>query len=55
MTKQTYEGCEFPIDSVKDSQKSKDFQAWLLLNLCETSITSRVVENVCSIVVFDSS
>ena len=55
MIKQTYEGREIPIYSVKDSKKFKDIQARLLFNLCETSITCRIVENVCNIVVFDSS
>ena len=51
MTEQTYEGCEIPIYSVKDSRKFKDIQVRLLFNLCETSM----VENVRNIVVFDSS
>ena len=55
MTEQAYESCEIPIYSVKDLQKFKDIQARLLLNLCETSITCRMVENVCNIIVFDSS
>ena len=55
MIKQAYEGREIPIYSVKDSQKFKNIQARLLLNLCETSVTCRMVENVCNIVVFDSS
>ena len=55
MIEQTYEVREIPIYSVKDSQKFKDIQARLLFNLCETSITCRIVENVCNIVVFDSS
>ena len=55
MTEQTYEECEIPIYSVKDSRKFKDNQARLLFNLCETSITCRIVENVWNIVVFDSS
>ena len=55
MTEQTYESCEIPIYSVKDLQKFKDIQARLLFNLCETSITCRMVENVCNIVAFDSS
>ena len=55
MIEQTYEVREIPIYSVKDSQKFKDIQARLLFNLCETSITCRTVENVCNIVVFDSS
>ena len=52
MIKQTYEGREIPIYSVKDSKNFKDIQARLLFNLCETSITSRMVENVCNIVLF---
>ena len=52
MIKQTYKVYEIPIYSVKDSQKFKDIQARLLFNLCETSITSRMVENVCNIVLF---
>ena len=55
MTKQTYEGYEIPIYSVKGPQKFKDIQARLLFNLRETSITCPIVENVCNIVVFDSS
>ena len=55
MIEQTYEVHEIPIYSVKDSQKFKDIQARLLFNLCETSITCRMVENVCNIVAFDSS
>ena len=55
MIEQTYEDREIPIYSVKDSQKFKDIQARLLFNLCETSITCRMVENVCNIVAFDSS
>ena len=54
MTEQTYEGHETPIYSVKGSQKFKEIQARLLFNLCETSVTSWMVENVCNIV-FDSS
>ena len=52
MTEQTYEGHEIPIYSVKWSRKFKDIQARLLFNLCETSITSLMVENVCNIVLF---
>ena len=52
MTEQTFEGYEIPIYSVKDPQKFKDIQARLLFNLCETSITSRVVKIVCNIVMF---
>ena len=55
MTKQTYEGCEIPIYSAKESRKCKDIQARLLFTLCEVSITCRMVENMCNIVVFDSS
>ena len=55
MTEQTYGVRKIPIYSVKDLQKFKDIQARLLFNLCETSITCRMVENVCNIVVFDSS
>ena len=46
MAEQTYKGCEIPIYYVKNSQKFKDIQARLLFNLCETSITCRMVENV---------
>ena len=46
MIKQTYEGREIPIYSVKDSKKFKDIQARLLFNLCETSITCQFVEKV---------
>ena len=49
MIKQTYEGREIPIYSVKDSKKFKDIQARLLFNLCETSITSQMMENVCNV------
>ena len=52
MTEQAYESCEIPIYSVKDLQKFKDIQARLLLNLCETSIACRMVENVCNAIVF---
>ena len=52
MIKLTYEGYEILIYYVKDSKKFKDIQARLLFNLCETSITSRMVENVCNIVLF---
>ena len=55
MTEQTFEGCEIPIYSVKDSRKFRDIPARLLFNLCETSITCGMVENGCNIVVFDSS
>ena len=42
--------------TLKNSQKFKDIQAGLLLfNLCETSVTCRMVENVHNIVGFDSS
>ena len=54
LTEQTYEGHEIPIYSVRGSQKLKDIQARLLFNLCEKSVTSRMVENLCNIV-FDSS
>ena len=55
MTEQTYEVCEIPIYSVNNSRKFKDIQAGLLFNLCETSVTCRMVENVRNIVVFHSS
>ena len=55
MSEQTYEGRKIPIYSVKNSQKFKDIQARLLFDLCETSVACRMVENVCIIVVFDSS
>ena len=51
MIEQTYEDREIPIYSVKYSQRFKDIQARLLFNLCEISITCRMVENVCNIVV----
>ena len=54
MAAQTHEDCDIPIYSVKDSRKFKDIQARLLFNLCETSITFRIVENMCNIV-FDRS
>ena len=54
MTEQTYEGHEIPIYFVKGSRKVKDVQARFLFNLCETLITSQMVENLCNIV-FDSS
>ena len=52
MTEQTYEGHEIPTYAVKGSQKFKDVQARLLLKLCETSVTSRMVKNVCNMVLF---
>ena len=52
MTEQTYEGHEIPIYSVKGLQKLNDIKARLLFKLFETSITSRIVENVCNIVLF---
>ena len=52
MTEQTYKGHEIPIYSVKGSRNFKDIQARLLVNLCETSITSRMVENVRNILLF---
>ena len=55
MIKQTYEGREIPMYSVKDTKIFKDTQARLLFNLREASATCRIVENVCNIVVFDSS
>ena len=55
MIKQTYEGGEIPIYSLKDTKEFKDIQARLLFNLRETSIICRIAENVCNIVVFDSS
>ena len=48
MTEQTYEGHEIPTYSVKGSRKLKDVQAGLLLKLCETSITYRMVKNMCN-------
>ena len=45
----TYEGHKFPTYSVKDSPKLKDVQGRLRFKLCKTSITSRMVENVCNI------
>ena len=53
MTEQTYKEHEIPIHSVKGSRNFKDIQARLLFNLCETSITSRMLENVRNILVFD--
>ena len=50
VTKQTYEGHKIQTYPIKGSQKFKYVQARLLFKLCETSITSRMVENVCSIV-----
>ena len=55
MTDQFYEGHEIIIYSVKRSRKFKDIQATWLFNFSETSITSRMVENVCNIVAFDDS
>ena len=55
MTEQTYEGCKIQMFPVKDSGKFRDIQARLLFNLCETSVTCRMVEIVCNIVAFDSS
>ena len=45
MTKQAYEGHEIPIYSVKSSEKFKDIK--VRFNVYETSITSRMAENVC--------
>ena len=50
MTEQTYKGYNILIYSAKGSGKFKDIQQRLLLNLCEITITSRMVENVCNIV-----
>ena len=50
MTKQTYEGHEIQTYFVKGSQKFKDVQARLLFKLYQTSITSRMVKNVCNII-----
>ena len=50
MTRKTYEEHEIQTHVVKGSQKFKDVQARLLFKLCETSITSRMVENVCNII-----
>ena len=55
MSEKTYKGHEIPVCSVKGSRKFKDIQTGLLFNLCETSVTSQMVENVCTVVVFDSS
>ena len=52
MTEQAYKGQENPLYFVKGSLKFKDIKARLLFNLYETSITSRMVENVCNIVLF---
>ena len=52
MTEQTYKGHEIRIYSVKGSRIFKDIQARLQFNLCETSITSRMVENVRNILLF---
>ena len=52
MTEQTYKEHEIPIHSVKGSRNFKDIQARLLFNLCETSITSRMLENVRNILLF---
>ena len=54
MTEQTYKGYNILIYSAKGSGKFKDIQQRLLSNLCEITITSRMVESVCNIV-FDSS
>ena len=50
MTKQTDEGHKIQTYPVKGSRNFKDVQAGLLFKLCETSITSRMVEIVCDIV-----
>ena len=50
MTEQAYVWHEIPIYSVKGSQKFRDVKARLLFNLYETSIASRMVENVRNIV-----
>ena len=52
MTEQTYEGHEIPIYSVIGSQNFKDISARLLFHLFDISITSRLAENVCNIVLF---
>ena len=52
MAEQNYKGHEIPIYIVKGSRKFKDIQSRLLLKLCETSITSPMVKNVCNIVLF---
>ena len=52
MTEQTYKGHEIRIYSVKGSRILKDIQARLQFNLCETSVTSRMVENVRNILLF---
>ena len=50
MTKQTYEGHKTPTYREKGLRKFKGVQARLLFKLCETSVTSRMVENVSNIV-----
>ena len=52
MTEQTYKGHEIPTYSVKGSRKLEDVQAGLLFRLCETSITCRMVKNMCNIALF---
>ena len=50
MTEQTYEGHEIPTYFLNFHEKG--VQARLLFKLYETSITSRMVENVCNIILF---
>ena len=50
MAEQNYKGHEIPVYTVKGSRKFKDIQVRLLLKLCETSIISLMVENVCNTV-----
>ena len=52
MAEQNYKGHEIPTCTVKGSRKLKDVQERLLFKLCETSIASPMVENVCNIVLF---
>ena len=50
VTKQTYEGHKIQTYPIKGSQNFKNVQVRLLFKLCETSITSQMLENVCNIV-----
>ena len=50
MTEQIYEQHEIPIYSVKGSRNFKYITTRLLFNLYEISVTSRMVENLCNIV-----
>ena len=50
MTKQTYQGHKIQTYPVKGSRKFNDVQPRQMFKLSETSVTSRMEENVCNIV-----